>query len=209
MRADASRNSARLLVAARDVFVERGPDAPLEEIARRAGVGIATLYRRFGDRANLTRTVVLTALTATVEQGEEAGRDHADPMAALGRYVHAVLDLRTSAVIPTLLGELDLEEPELKAARDRAARTAQKLIDAAHRTGDLRKDVTFADVGLMLVRLSRPLPGPLPDDVQLELAHRHAELFLAGLRATATDEPLPGPALERSDLHDPPNRRVP
>jgi AcrR family transcriptional regulator len=201
MRADARRNHARLLDAARDVFVERGPDASLEEIARRAGVGIATLYRRFADRETLMRAVVLAALAATADAAEQARRQHADPLEALAAYVHAVIDLRTSAVIPTLLDSLDLQERELKAARDRSARLADKLLDHAHRDGALRKDITFGDVGLILVRLSRPLPGTLPDDVQRELAHRHADLFLAGLRADSTAGPLSGPALERADLH--------
>src|SRR6266567_31834 len=104
MRADARRNHALLLDAARDVFVERGPDAPLEEMARRAGVGIATLYRRFGDRAML-----MHAVTSTAAAGERARREHNDPFEALAAYVHAVLDLRTSVVIPTLLDALDLD----------------------------------------------------------------------------------------------------
>jgi AcrR family transcriptional regulator len=201
MRADARRNHERLLHAARDVFVERGPEAPLEEIARRAGVGIATLYRRFPDRSELMRAVVLDALTSTAAAAEAATQRHADPLEALAAYVHAVLDLRTSAVIPTLLGSLDLDEPELGAARERSARLAEQLLDAAHRAGTLRKDVAFADIGVMLVRLSRPLPGPIPAGTQAALAHRHADIFLAGLRAAGSTEPLEGPALERADLH--------
>jgi AcrR family transcriptional regulator len=201
MRADARRNSERLVEAARDVFVERGPDGSLEEIARRAGVGIATLYRRFADRSALMRAVVLSALSATAEAAERIREEAPDPLAALAAYVHAVIDLRTSAVIPTLLGSLDLKEKELAAAREGSARLAQQLVDAAHDAGVLRKDVVFGDVGLMLVRLSRPLPGGMPEAIQLELAHRHAELFLAGLRADPSAEPLAGPALERSDLH--------
>jgi AcrR family transcriptional regulator len=201
MRADARRNHERLLEAARDVFVERGPEASLEEIARRAGVGIATLYRRFADRPTLMRAVVLAALTATAEAAERIRAKEDDPFAALAAYVHAVIDLRTSAVIPTLLGSLDMDEQELSAARERSARITQQLVDDAHGAGALRKDVVFGDVGLILVRLSRPLPGTLPEPVQLELAHRHAELFLAGLRADASAEPLEGPALERADLH--------
>src|SRR4051794_34498377 len=66
MRADARRNRERILVAARDVFVETGTDAPLEEIATRAGVGIATLYRRFPERVDLMRAVVLDVLHQTM-----------------------------------------------------------------------------------------------------------------------------------------------
>lgn len=200
MRADARRNQALLLQTARDVFVERGPDAPLEEIARRAGVGIGTLYRRFADRATLMHAVVLAALTATAEAGEVAQRDNADPLDALAAYLHSVLDLRTSAVIPTLLDVLDLDEPRIRVARDRSAAQAQRLIDAAHDAGVLRKDVTFGDVGLMLVRLSRPLPGAIPPSTQAALAHRHADLFLDGLRTAAAPTTLGSPALELADL---------
>src|SRR3954452_16526173 len=125
LRADARRNSERLVEAARDVFVERGPDGSLEEIARRAGVGIATLYRRFVDRSALMRAVVLSALSPTAEAAERIREEEPDPLAALAAYVHAVIDLRTSAVIPTLLGSLDLKEKELAAARERSARLAQ------------------------------------------------------------------------------------
>ena len=72
MRADARDNRRRLLEAARDAFIERGPDASLEEIARRAGTGIATLYRRFPDRRALIREVVLDALQRTVEEASQA-----------------------------------------------------------------------------------------------------------------------------------------
>jgi hypothetical protein len=99
-----------------------------------------------------------------------------------------------------LLGVLDLDEPELADARERSARISEELVDAAHRAGVLRKDVVFGDVGLMLVRLSRPLPGPIPESTQAALAHRHADLFLAGLRVDPSAEPLGGPALQRVDL---------
>jgi AcrR family transcriptional regulator len=200
MRADALRNSELLLEAARDAFVELGPNAPLEEIARRAGVGIATLYRRFGDRQTLMHTVVHSALVGTADAAEQARRDHEDPFDALAAYVHAVLDLRTSAVIPALLDRLDLGNPELVAARRRSARLSERLLTAAHRAGAVRKDVTFGDIGLIVVRLSRPLPGPIPPDMQQALAHRHAEVFLNGLRAHPSDEPLPGSGPALADL---------
>src|SRR5215469_15537539 len=72
LRADARDNRRRLLEAARDVFIDRGPGAPLEEIARRAGTGIATLYRRFPDRRALIRDVVLDALQRTADEARQS-----------------------------------------------------------------------------------------------------------------------------------------
>lgn len=209
-RADAAENRRRLLVAARDVFVEQGPGAALEEISRRAGCGIATLYRRFPDRGALMRAVVLDALERTVEQAREAADEEPDRFAALVRYMHAALDIRAAAVIPALLGSVALEDDaELARARERGARNVQYLIDAAHRDGTLRPDVTFGDIGTLIVRLSRPLPGAFTSEQNTALAHRHLDLLVDGLRATAAARtPLPGPALSRDDLqrlpHDPP-----
>jgi AcrR family transcriptional regulator len=201
LRADARRNHQQILTAARDLFVERGPSAPLEDIARRAGVGIGTLYRRFSDRETLMRAVVLDALIATVEIAEQAGREETSAIDALVRYMHAALDLRVSAVIPALLDVLDLDDAVLLPARDRGAASVQRLVDAAHAEGSLSDQVTFIDVGMMLVRLSRPLPGPISDELNAQLGHRHLDLLVAGLRGTdAVEIPLEGPELSREDM---------
>jgi AcrR family transcriptional regulator len=197
LRADARRNHAGLLAAARAVFVEAGPGAPLEKVAARAGVGIGTLYRRFPDRTALLKAVVLDALEETRTAAEAAGESPGDGLAALGRYMHDVLDLRVSAVIPLVLDRLDLEDADLAPARERSAAATERLIDAAHEDGSLPREVSFGDIGTLLVRLSRPLPG-LPADVDDELAHRHLELVLAGLR----DSPrvLAGDGMTRAQL---------
>jgi AcrR family transcriptional regulator len=197
LRADAQRNHEQLLAAARDVVVERGPAAPLEEVARRAGVGIGTLYRRFPDRTALLRAVVVDALQRASRAAENALAEETDGFSALSRYMHAALESRVSTVIPVVLGALDLEDPEVGAAREAGAALVQQVVDAAHRDGSLPAGVTFGDVGTILVRLSRPLPGPVPPEVDAELAHRHLDLFLAGMR-TAGDRKDPG--LEREDL---------
>src|SRR3954463_15994699 len=202
MRADARRNRERLLDVARAGFVARGSDASLEEIARRSGLGIATLYRRFGDRDALMRAVVQTALEASAEAAERARAEHAHPFDALADYVHAVLDLRTAAVIPALLERLDLDEPALGAARARLARLADALFGAAQRPGPLRPHGTFPDIGLMTVRLSQPLPGAFTPDAQRALAHRHADLVLSGVRAAPLAQPLHGHALGLGDLQE-------
>ena len=201
-RADAQRNRDRILIAARDGFLERGPGVALEAIAQRAGVGIATLYRHFADRRALMHAVMLDALLTTAEAAERATDDVSDAFGSLASYMHSVLDLRIAAVIPLLLDQFDFQEPELALARDRGAQAAQTLIDAAHSEGSLRRDVAFGDIGMLLIRLSRPLPGQFAAALDTQLAHRHLDLVLHGLQSAGTtaNPALRGPALTLEDL---------
>src|SRR5262249_7122893 len=162
LRADARDNRFRLLEAARDAFIDRGPDAPLEEIARRAGTGIATLYRRFPDRRALIREVVLDALQRTAHEALQAAGEEPDPFAALARYMHRAIDVRTAAVIPALFGEIPFDDEEISRARHAGPAAVQALVDAAHRAGTLRPAVTSGDTAMLVHRLSRPLPGGFP-----------------------------------------------
>ena len=198
LRADASRNRQQVLAAARDVFVELGADAPLDEVARRAGVGIATLYRRFPDRVALQRAVGLDVLAQAAEVARRAEVEESDAWRALGRYMHGALELRISAVMPALLGNISFDDDEFVAAREAATTPVLRIIAAGQAAGELRRDVAFGDISLLLVRLSRPLPGPFPPEVDLQLAHRHLDLFLSALRPTAAE--LPGPALSLPEL---------
>jgi AcrR family transcriptional regulator len=202
LRADARRNRERILAAARDVFVEQGADAPLDEIAARAGVGIATLYRRFPDRGALTCAVVLDVLGRVAEEARLALAEEPDAFRALARYMHRALDLRVSAVVPALLGQVSLEDEEISPVRERSARLIEEMIDRAQADGTLRSDAAFADVALLLVRLARPLPGPVPRALDEALAHRHLDLLLDGLRVGRDRpvDPLPAPAMTRGDL---------
>jgi AcrR family transcriptional regulator len=139
MRVDARRNRERLLPAARDIFVDQGPDAPLEDIAHRAGVGIATLYRRFPDREALMRAVAVHVLTEVAVEARAALSDEADPFAALSRYRRAALDLRIAAVMPVLGVRLDLgHDEEVGRARDAVTPLYEEMVAAAHESGQLR-----------------------------------------------------------------------
>src|SRR3954462_13634423 len=135
LRADARRNHEQLLAAARDVVVELGAGAPLDEGAPGAGVGIGTLYRRFPSRPALLRAVVVDALQRTAEAAEAALAEESDGFSALVRYMHAVLDLRVSAVIPTVLDAMDLEDDDVRSAREVSAGLAQRIVDGLMPTG--------------------------------------------------------------------------
>src|SRR5262249_16759489 len=117
LRADARNNRRRLVEAARDVLIERGPAAPLDEIARRAGTGIATLYRHFPDRQALIRDVILDTLLRTNDEARQAASEEPDPSRALARYMHRAIDVRTAAVIPAQLAEAPLDHDEIRQAR--------------------------------------------------------------------------------------------
>ncbi|WP_158581734.1 TetR/AcrR family transcriptional regulator [Actinomadura spongiicola] len=201
LRADARDNRNRIIAAAAEVFVEQGPGAPLEEISRRAGTGIATLYRRFPDRKALTRAVALDALRRTAAEARRARDEEPTAFAALVRYAHRVLDIRIGAVFPVLLNEIPFDDAEISAVREDGVAVMKGLVATAQEDGDLRPDVTHADIGMLLVRLSRPLPGPMPRRLTEELAHRHLDLLVDGLRASAErTTTLGGPALTFGDL---------
>jgi len=182
MRADARRNRDLLVAAAKEVFIEHGVDAPLDEVARRAGVGIATLYRRFPDRQALMRGVALEVLGQVAAEARAVLAGEPDGFQGLARYLHRSLDLRIAAVLPILDGRLDLDgDEELRAARQELTPLYEAIVRRAREHG-LRSDVGAGDLGLMVIRLSRPLPGTFARDFDDELAHRQLEILLDGLR---------------------------
>jgi AcrR family transcriptional regulator len=207
LRADARRNRERLLAAARDMFIEHGPAVPLDAIATRAGVGNATLYRRFPNRESLMRAVALDVLAGTAAEARAALAEEADAFQALARYMHRALGSRVAAVMSTIGDETGTDD-EVLCLRNESARAMQHLIETAQQQGLLRPDVSFGDIGLLLVRLSRPLPGPIPRDVNEALAHRHLDFVLAGLRASPMfgDAHVSGPALTLGDLRSLPDQ---
>lgn len=200
-RTDARRNRQQVLDAARDAFVDHGPAVALEVVADRAGVGIGTVYRHFAGRRALIDAVARDAVERSADAAERASGGGRGAFEALVAYLHEVLDLRIAAVVPTLLGHLDLTGSELVELRDRAADGLQRLVDGAHAEGGLAAEVTFGDIGLLLIRLSRPLPGRFPAPLDQALAHRHLDLLIEGLRPRADRTgPVPGPALSLQDL---------
>ncbi|MDI5971399.1 TetR/AcrR family transcriptional regulator [Streptomyces sp. SL13] len=192
LRADASRNRERIVAAARDALVESGPDTPLDEIARRAGVGNATLYRNFADRRELFRTVTLSVLDQAARRGEASMAEEPDAFTALERFAHESAAARIGAQC-TLLCMFDpREDAELNTARERLTGVVATLLDRARTAGQLRDDVGPGDLLVALAQLTRPLPGTGCPSID-HYASRHLQVFLDGLRAPARST-LPGTA---------------
>ncbi|MGW3957105.1 TetR/AcrR family transcriptional regulator [Streptomyces sp. NPDC004752] len=197
-RADALRNRERIVNAAREMFVEHGPHVPLDDVARRAGVGNATLYRNFPDRDALVREVVCSVVDHMVQAAEQALAETGDAFEALERFVHVAADERISALCPMVSSTFDKNHPDLKAARERTEVLVGEVMDRARTAGQLRPDVGVGDVMVAVAQLSRPPAGLGCLSVD-RFVHRHLQLFLDGLRAPARSA-LPGAAVTMEDL---------
>jgi AcrR family transcriptional regulator len=200
-RADALRNRERIVSAAREMFTEYGPDVPLDEIARRAGVGNATVYRNFPDRDALVREVVCSVMDRTSEAAEQALAQSGDAFEALERFVHTSADERVSALCPMVQSTFDKNHPDLEAARERVEQIVEDVMDRARRAGQLRLDVGVGDLMVVVAQLSRP-PAGTDCLVNDRFVHRHLQLFLDGLRAPARSV-LPGTPVTVEDLRRP------
>ncbi|HET6359648.1 TetR/AcrR family transcriptional regulator [Streptomyces sp.] len=197
-RADALRNRERIVTAAREMFTEHGCEVPLDEIARRAGVGNATLYRNFPDREALVREVVCSVMDRTSEEAERALAETSDAFEALSRFAHAAADERVSALCPMVAATFDQHHPDLEAARKRVEQLVELLMERARAAGQLRPDVGVGDLTVAIAQLSRP-PAGTGCGMFDRFVHRHLQLFLDGLRAPAASE-LPGATTTMEDL---------
>ncbi|EFG65147.1 TetR-family transcriptional regulator [Streptomyces sp. SPB074] len=193
-RADAVRNRERIIDAAREMAVEHGAEVSIDEIARRAGVGNATVYRHFHDRSALVRETVRSVMDRTAERAEEAlGLSGA--FDALCVFAHGAVEDHAGAMCGMLSAnadEAEREHPDLRAARTRLEAGVAALMGRARESGELRPDVGAGDLMLVISQLARPLPG-CTAALNDRYVHRHLQLFLEGLRAPART-PLPGSA---------------
>jgi AcrR family transcriptional regulator len=152
LRADAERNRVALLAAAREVFGEHGLDASLDEIARRARVGNATLYRRFPSRRELIAEVFAGRMTEYVELADHALNDP-DPWTGLVGYLTRVCEMQaTDRGLSELITTTAFDDDErLMALKGTAQRGAEDVIKRAQAAGRLRADFTRLDISLLLM----------------------------------------------------------
>lgn len=194
-QAEARRNDRAVLDAARDVFAVQGADAPISAVAERAGVGMGTLYRRYGSKTELLQRLCVMAMEQAIEAADEALRA-ADPWAGLCGYIRACVEMRSGA-LASLAGQIEMTDEMLSTAR-RGMTRAREVVDRAQRAGSLRADVAALDIALLIESFSRRAPGPggREDPVDREeeriVRSRLLAITLDGLRAPAATTPLPG-----------------
>ncbi|HLI33209.1 MAG TPA: helix-turn-helix domain-containing protein [Solirubrobacteraceae bacterium] len=175
-RADARRNYEKVLAAAREAFAEGGQATSLEAIARRAGVGIGTLYRHFPTRQALVEALYLDEIEGVCRAA--AALEAADPWEALSRWLDRVIDYIATkqALAHELLNALRPDASMFRSSRASLIAAGQPLLRRAQDAGLVRGDVDIEQVVQMLVAIAKT---PAGDQDQIKhLAH----VALDGLR---------------------------
>jgi len=185
LRRDAQRNRDAILVAAQAVFSERGLDAGVEEIARCAGVGMGTLYRRFPHKDDLIAA--------------EEALDDPSPWDGFVRFLEAVGELQAAnRGFQDILAHALRREGALTPARRRLRRLNAKLVERAQKAAVLRDDITTEDITVFLMSLCPVIEAT--SEVAPEFWRRFLAISIDGLRTGEQRNALAYPPLSTQQL---------
>jgi AcrR family transcriptional regulator len=153
-RADAERNRDKILAAARAAFAEPGAQVSMAEISRRAGVGMATLYRNFPGRRELLEALYTDEVNAICEAAETV--DGETPGAVLMAWLHQFFAFSTSKrhIASELLAHLDSSNPVFSENRARVLAAGRPLLAAAQRVQEVRDDLTLEQILDMIIAIA-------------------------------------------------------
>jgi AcrR family transcriptional regulator len=197
LRADAARNRDKLLVAAAHVFGERGLDTPLEEIARRAGVSIGTLYNHFPTREALF-DAIFPAQLGVLDRIASAALADSDPWHGFASFLEGLFALQArDHGLNDALARRFPASAGLAEACERGFQHAQEIIARAKASGQLRADFEPADLAALVWAMSQVIRESM--EVAPQAWRRCLAFFLDGLRAGAA-RPIAVPALTQSQL---------
>jgi len=192
LRRDAEANRRRILAAAAAAFAEHGLDVSVDEIARRAGVGMGTLYRRFPTKAVLVEAIFEEHLDRLAALAEVGLRDD-DAWRGLAGFLERTVALQAenrgfAAIVAVHLRDEQL----LGAARSRLKGLVAELLERGQAAGVVRRDVVHEDISVLFWTSARVVDATR--DVAPEAWRRHLALALDGLRPEGAS-PLPQPPL--------------
>lgn len=181
LRADAKRNREQLVAAAREAFTERGSAASLEDIARRAGVGVGTLYRHFPTRQALVEAVYVEEVEALCRSASTYAEHSSWDALVLwfNRFVDYVATKR--ALVDEMVATIGQDAQVFRACHDAIFAAGAPLIERAKQDGAVRADVELVDV-VRLVSGITMIKNASPDDIRRVLA-----VALDGLRYGASE----------------------
>jgi AcrR family transcriptional regulator len=198
LRRDAQANRERIVAAARAAFAAQGIEVSVEEIARRAGVGMGTLYRHFGTKEDLVDAVLEDAFEEFVRAAEQALAEE-DAWVGFRGFLERISSLHgQNRGLKDMIATQTHGRTRADAMRARIRPLLRHLIERAQEQGSLRADFTPEDMPLLFWTSSRVIEAT--GAVAPELWRRHLGILLDGLRAEAAT-PLPHPPLTRAQLN--------
>jgi AcrR family transcriptional regulator len=194
LRRDAERNRQRILKAASEVFTERGLDVSLDEVARHAGVGVGTVYRRFGTKEDLVEALFVERIEQVAALAEQAA-EAPDPWSGLVCFMERVSELLADDVgLRQMLMFATYGGDKTWYARQRNAPLVTRLVERAQAAGQLRSDLRPTDIPFLVFVLSEA--AQFARRASPEIWRRYLALFVDGLRPERQGvTPLPVPAL--------------
>ena len=176
-RADAARNYDLLVTAAGEAFAEHGTDTSLEEIARRAGVGIGTLYRRFPNRVALLEAVYVDEIQSVCDRAYDFA-EQLEPFEALAAWLRSFVGYGLSK--KTLASELTValgkDSPFFRSCKVNVQEAGQLLLDKAKATGEVRPELELMDIMRLVGGIN------MGRDMEPDQANRLLDIVLCGLR---------------------------
>ncbi|MRK00270.1 TetR family transcriptional regulator [Aeromicrobium sp. S22] len=197
LRADAARNRQLILDTAVEVFAEHGLDAGYDEIARRAGIGVGTVYRRFPERAELVQALFESRIAEIVTIAERSA-EMADAYEGLAWFLEQALEHQVAdRGLKEVMAQTISQDAHRSIGRERLGPILEELVRRAQDDGTLRPDVGVTDLGMQLMVISVMTTSAQPD-----LWRRYLALLLDGLRARPDLQPLPCTAPPDEAMHD-------
>jgi len=195
-RAEAARNDKHILEAARAVFLE-DPEAPIAAVAKRAGVGIGALYRRYRSKDELLVRLAGDGLRRYIAAAQGALADEGEPWAAFVHFMQHCVEIGAGSLSLRHAGAFSSTE-ELRQAGMEAYVVSRQILDRAKAAGALRGEIEVGDLSLLLEQLQTIHIG---DEARTsELRQRYLALMLDGLHVV-TAAPLPGPAPQWEEIN--------
>jgi len=196
LRADAARNRERILVAAGEVFAERGLDATLDDIAHHAGLGVGTVYRRFPSKGELIEALFEQAVQEVVALAEQA-EAMADSWEGLVWFLERATEMQSEDLgLRDVVLHSGYGRERVALARGSIVPVVTRLVERAQQEGHLRQDFVPTDVPIIELMLSSV--SAYSSSVAPELWRRYLGIVLDGLAAERSETRAlpPGPSTE-------------
>jgi AcrR family transcriptional regulator len=191
LRADAARNRELIIAAAAAVFAERGLDAATAEIAHRAGVGEATLFRRFPTKDDLIDAIIETRMEELAALADAAA-DAVDPAAALERFMQdLVKQFSRDKGFFEAAGERCMNDPRFQPARERGMEAVGRLLKRAQDAGAVRADLSPSDISFLAGSAMYAMEVSKPG-LREDLWKRYLRIILDGMKPEGASKLRPG-----------------